>query len=323
MRILVTGGAGYIGSVIVEELLANNHEAVVYDNLSKGHRDAVPPGAHFIHGELSDRGAVAAALATHKIDAVMHMAADSLVPESVVNPAKYYSNNMVTSLGLLEAMREAGVSRLVFSSSAAVYGECEIQPIAESAPTHPTNPYGETKLAFERACHWFENAYGMRYVALRYFNAAGATKRCGERHDPETHLIPIVLQVAAGKRAHVDVFGNDFPTRDGTCLRDYIHVGDLARAHVLALRQMDRSSEIFNLGCGGGFTVLEVIEAARKITGHPIPVRMVPRRAGDPALLVATSEKIKKELGWVPREQNLEGIISSAWNWLQAQSKSH
>jgi UDP-glucose 4-epimerase len=323
MRILVTGGAGYIGSVIVEELLASGHHPVVYDNLSKGHQDAIAPGAQFIHAGLGDLPTLENALAQHKIDAVMHMAADSLVPESVKNPAKYYSNNMVASLGLLEAMRKVGVSRLVFSSSAAVYGECEIQPIAETAPTQPTNPYGETKLAFERACHWYEKAYGMRYVALRYFNAAGASKRCGERHDPETHLIPIVLQVAAGTRPQVEVFGDDFPTRDGTCLRDYIHVSDLARAHVLALRQMDRSSEIFNLGCGGGYTVLEVIEAARKVTGHPIPVHIGPRRAGDPALLVATSEKIKKELGWVPQEQNLQSIIASAWDWMQNQTTSH
>ncbi len=318
MRILVTGGAGYIGSVVVEELLAQGETAVVYDNLSKGHRESVAPGAEFIQGELLDSEGLERVLAEHQVEAVMHMAADSLVGESFQNPAKYYGNNLVASLSLLKAMRASRVSRIVLSSTAAVYGEPEKQPISESDATCPTNPYGETKLALERALHWSEKAYGLRYVSLRYFNAAGATERCGELHDPETHLIPIVLQVASGQRPYLEIFGNDYPTRDGTCVRDYIHVSDLARAHVLALELLAERSAIFNLGCGGGYTVLEVVEAARKVTGHAIPVRFGPRRAGDPAVLVASSEKIQKELGWKARQQDLQAIIESAWTWMRA-----
>jgi UDP-glucose 4-epimerase len=317
MRILVTGGAGYIGSVVVEELLASGHGAVVYDNLSQGHRESVLPGAEFIEGEILDRAKMEAALTSHKIDAVIHMAASALVGESCVNPGKYYTNNLITSLSLLESMRATGVARLVLSSTAAVYGESRKALIDESDPTAPTNPYGETKLAFERACHWYEQAHGLRFVSLRYFNAAGATKLCGERHDPESHLIPIILQAAAGQRTHIEVYGNDYPTPDGTCVRDYIHVSDLARAHVLALGHLSKASGIFNLGCGGGHSVMEVIDEARRITGREIPVRVGPRRAGDPAVLVASSEKIKKELGWAPRKQDLHTIVSSAWEWMQ------
>src|ERR1700730_7340312 len=317
MRVLVTGGAGYIGSLVVEELLAQGHISVVFDNLSKGHRESVAPGAEFIQGELLDRQSLETVLVGHKIEAVVHMAADSLVGESFQNPAKYYANNVGAGLSLLEAIRSAHVSRIVFSSTAAVYGEPERQPIQESDPTLPTNPYGETKLALEKALHWYEQAYGLRYVSLRYFNAAGATARCGELHDPETHLIPLLLQVAAGKRPPLEVFGDDYPTRDGTCVRDYIHVSDLARAHVLALGVLSGKSAIFNLGCGGGYTVLEVIEAARQVTGHPIPLRIGPRRAGDPAVLIASSEKIQKELGWQPQQQDLRAIIESAWHWMR------
>jgi UDP-glucose 4-epimerase len=316
MHVLVTGGAGYIGSVIVEELLASGHKAIVYDNLSKGHRDAVADRAEFIQGDLLDKRTLEGAIEKHKIDAIMHMAAYSLVGESFQNPAKYYANNLTGSMVLLEAMRETGVSRLVFSSSAAVYGESEKQPIDELQPTLPTNPYGETKLAFERACHWHEQAYGLRYVTLRYFNAAGATERCGERHDPETHLIPIVLQVAAGQRPHVEVLGDDYPTRDGTCVRDYIHVSDLARAHILGLEHTERSSGTFNLGSGSGYTVLDVIETARKVTRREITVRIGPRRAGDPAILIASSEKIKQELGWTRQKPDLSTILTSAWDWM-------
>ena len=227
---------------------------------------------------------------------------------------------MVAGLSLLEAMRSARVSRMVFSSTAAVYGEPERQPIRESDATVPTNPYGETKLAFERALHWYEQAYGLRYVSLRYFNAAGATTRCGELHDPETHLIPLVLQVAAGRRPVLEVFGNDYSTRDGTCVRDYIHVSDLAHAHVLVLNVLSRKSEVFNLGCGGGYTVLEIIEAARRVTGRPIPIQIEPRRSGDPAVLIASSEKIQKELGWHPRHQDLNAIIESAWSWMRTRT---
>jgi UDP-glucose 4-epimerase len=316
MHVLVTGGAGYIGSVIVEELLTSGHQAIVYDNLSKGHRDAVADGAEFIQGDLLDKQTLEGAIEKHRIDAIMHMAAYSLVGESFQNPAKYYANNLTGGMVLLEAMRETGVSRMVFSSSAAVYGESEKQPIDELQPTLPTNPYGETKLAFERACHWHEQAYGLRYVTLRYFNAAGATERCGERHDPETHLIPIVLQVAAGQRPRVEVLGDDYPTRDGTCVRDYIHVSDLARAHILGLKHTKRSSGTFNLGSGSGYTVFDVIEAARKVTRREIPVRIGPRRAGDPAILIASSDKIKQELGWTRQKQDLSTILTSAWDWM-------
>jgi UDP-glucose 4-epimerase len=317
VRILVTGGAGYIGSVVAEELVKDGHDTVVYDSLYKGHRGAVVEGAEFVRGDLTDGKLLRESL--RGADAVVHMAADSLVGESVTNPAKYYRNNVVAGLALLDAMRDAGVRRLVFSSTAATYGEPEKQPIEESDPTRPTNPYGETKLAFERALRWYEHAYVIRYASLRYFNAAGATARCGEDHDPETHLIPIVLQAAAGRRAHVEVYGDDYPTRDGTCVRDYIHVVDLARAHILALSALDERSAIYNLGCGGdGYTVNEVVAVAREVTGRDIEARVGPRRPGDPAVLVASSEKIKRELGWSPRRQDLREIISSAWEWMQS-----
>jgi UDP-glucose 4-epimerase len=247
------------------------------------------------------------------------MAASSLVGESVVEPAKYYDNNVVCGLVLLNAMLACGVKKIVFSSTAAVYGEPEEQPIAESASTNPTNPYGEAKLAFERAMHWYEGAYGLRYASLRYFNAAGATEKCGEDHDPETHLIPITLQAAAGKRAQVEIYGDDYPTQDGTCIRDYIHVVDLARAHILAFDALNERSAIYNLGCGGdGYSVREVIETARRVTGREIPVRIGPRRPGDPAVLIASSDRIKRELGWSPEFQDLEKIVDSAWRWMQA-----
>jgi UDP-glucose 4-epimerase len=317
MHVLVTGGAGYIGSVVVEELLRDGHEVTVYDNLSKGHARAVAPAAEFVKGELQDQSRMRETLRRKEIEAVIHMAADSQVGESVEQPAKYYQNNLVAGLSLLEAMRAADVKGLVFSSTAAVYGEPSKQPIEETAPTGPTNPYGETKLAFERALHWHSLAYDIRYVSLRYFNAAGATEQCGESHDPETHLIPLVLQVATGLR-DVQVYGNDYPTRDGTCVRDYIHVVDLARAHILALDALSKRSAVFNLGCGGdGYSVMEVIECARAVTGRGIPVKMAPRRAGDPAVLIASSERIQQELNWSPQFQNLEEIVSSAWDWLQ------
>ena len=318
MRVLVTGGAGYIGSVVVEELINDGHEVVVYDNLAKGHRESVHPDAKFVQADLLDTTRLQQTLLESKVEAVIHMAADSLVGESVQQPAKYYRNNLVAGLSLLDAMRTAQVTRLVFSSTAAVYGEPAKQPIEETDPTGPTNPYGETKLSFERALPWFEKAYGLRSVSLRYFNAAGATARCGEWHDPETHLIPIVLQVAAGAREAVEIYGNDYPTRDGTCVRDYIHVVDLARAHVLSLGILDERSAIYNLGCGGdGYTVNEVIQHAREVTGKEILVRIGPRRPGDPAVLIASSERIKRELGWSPKFQDLRKIIESAWSWLK------
>ncbi|MCA1557573.1 MAG: UDP-glucose 4-epimerase GalE, partial [Acidobacteria bacterium] len=275
MRVLVTGGAGYIGSVVTEELVRGGHDAVVYDSLYKGHRGAVHAEAKFVEGDLMDADRVRLALRENGIEAVIHMAADSLVGESVEKPAKYYRNNVVAGLALLDAMMAEGVLRLVFSSTAAVYGEPEKQPIEESDPTNPTNTYGETKLAFEHVLSWYDRAYNLRYASLRYFNAAGATRLCGEWHDPETHLIPIVLQAAAGRRPHVEVYGDDYPTRDGTCVRDYIHVVDLARAHILALDVLSERSRIYNLGCGGhGYTVNEVIETARAVTALDIPVRV-------------------------------------------------
>jgi UDP-glucose 4-epimerase len=252
------------------------------------------------------------------------MAASSLVGESCVDPGKYYHNNMVAGLVLLDEMIKAGIRHIVFSSTAATYGEPELQPINESVPTNPTNPYGETKLAFEHALRWYDAAYGMRYASLRYFNAAGATEHCGEDHDPESHLIPIALQVASGKRKQVEIFGDDYPTPDGTCVRDYIHVVDLARAHILALQALSRGSAIYNLGCGGaGYSVREVIETVREVTGKEIPVQVGPRRAGDPPTLIASSDKIKSELGWMPQYQDLRVIVESAWRWAQTHGEGY
>lgn len=324
MRILVTGGAGYIGSVVTEELLNDGHEAVVLDSLYKGHRSAVDPRAQFVQADLTDSETLREVLKQNHIDAVIHMAADSLVGESVDQPAKYYRNNLAGGLNLLDAMRDCGVGKFVFSSTAATYGEPEKQPITETDPTDPTNPYGETKLAFERVLHWYEGAYGLRYASLRYFNAAGATERCGEGHDPETHLIPLVLQVAAGMRPEVAVYGNDYPTADGTCIRDYIHVLDLARAHILALGILDERSAIYNLGCGGeGYSVQAVIDTACEVTGRDIATKVGPRRAGDPSVLIASSEKIRNELGWQPEFQDLRVIIQSAWKWLMAHPRGY
>lgn len=320
MVVLVTGGAGYIGSVLTEELIAAGHEVVVYDDLSKGHRDAVAEEAAFVEADLLDATTLRRTLREHGVEAVVHMAASSLVGESVADPAKYYHANVEGGLSLLEGMRAEGVTRLVFSSTAAVYGEPARQPIDEDTPTAPTNPYGETKLAFEHALRWFEQAYGIQHVSLRYFNAAGASERNGERHDPETHLIPLVLSAAMGHSPVVTIFGDDYPTRDGTCVRDYIHVLDLARAHVLALESLAEPgarSAIYNLGCGGeGYTVREVIDAARRISGREIPVRVGTRRPGDPAVLVASSDRIARELGFRPTLQDLSRIIESAWRWL-------
>lgn len=322
MQVLVTGGAGYIGSVVTEELVNDGHHVVVYDDLSKGHRDAVVKDAGFVQGNLLDGAKLRQTINDNQIEAVIHMAACSLVGESCEAPAKYYHNNLVAGLVLLDVMRECGVQKIVFSSTAATYGEPESQPISETAPTNPTNPYGETKLAFERAMHWSERAYGLRYASLRYFNAAGASEKCGEDHDPESHLIPITLQAAVGKRSHVEIYGDDYPTPDGTCIRDYIHVIDLARAHILSLDVLNERSSIYNLGCGGdGYSVREVIETARRVTKETIPVRVGPRRAGDPAVLIASSDKIKSELGWQPQFQDLELIVDSAWRWMLAHQK--
>lgn len=320
MRVLVTGGAGYIGSVVTEELVNDGHEVVVYDNLVKGHREAVGSGARFVQGDLLDSATLRQTLKDNSIEAVIHMAAYSLVGESCEHPSKYYQNNVVAGLVLIDTMLECDVKKIVFSSTAATYGEPESQPIFETARNNPTNPYGESKLAFEHAMSWYERAYGLRSVSLRYFNAAGASEKCGEDHDPESHIIPIALQVATGKRQQVEIYGDDYPTPDGTCLRDYIHVIDLARAHILALGIFgEGKSRIYNLGCGGnGYSVREVIEMARQVTGKEIPARIGPRRAGDPAVLIASSDRIKSELGWEPRYQDLRVIIESAWRWMES-----
>ena len=319
MRVVVTGGAGYIGSVVTELLLDDGHDVLVLDSLVKGHRDAIAEGAEFVHADLLQQEVVADARARFGCEAVIHMAAHSLVGESISEPAKYYHNNVTGGLALLGAMRSAGVDRLVFSSTAAVYGEPARQPIAEEDPQQPTNPYGATKLAFEQALPWYQHAHGLRSISLRYFNAAGATDRHGERHDPETHLIPLVLEAAAGRRPHVSVFGTDYPTADGTCIRDYIHVEDLARAHALALAELARGPMCrhFNLGCGGdGYSVREVIDTATRITGRRIDTVIAPRRPGDPAVLIASSDRIRAELGWRPARQRLDDIIASAWRWM-------
>ncbi|MEB3197026.1 MAG: UDP-glucose 4-epimerase GalE [Candidatus Sericytochromatia bacterium] len=317
MNVLVVGGAGYIGSVTVERLRAAGLSPIVFDNLTKGHRAAVPPEVPFYQGDMGDRQALDAVFQAHAIDAVMHFAALSLVGESVEHPARYFQNNVAKGLVLLDAMRDAGVTKLVFSSTAAVYGEPTRWPIEEDFPHAPTNPYGESKLAFEKALKWYERAYGLRYAALRYFNACGASERVGEDHDPETHLIPLILQVAQGRREFIGMFGDDYPTPDGTCVRDYIHVEDLADAHIKALGVLGERSVTYNLGNGTGFSVKQVVEAARAVTGHAIPARVMPRRAGDPAVLVASSARIREELGWNPVKPAIETIIADAWAWHQ------
>ena len=318
MKILVVGGAGYIGSVTVERLKAAGHEPVVFDNLLKGHREAVPADVPFYEGDMGSKADLDKVFGEQRIDAVMHFAALSLVGESVDHPAKYFANNVSNGLVLLDTMLAHGIKKFVFSSTAAVYGEPENWPIEEDFPHNPTNPYGESKLAYEKALKWYEKAYGLRYATLRYFNACGATGGCGEDHHPETHLIPLILQVAQGKRPHIGIFGDDYPTPDGTCVRDYIHVVDLADAHVKALSILDERSGTFNLGNGTGFSVKQVIEAARKVTGHAIPAQVLPRRAGDPAVLVASSARIREQLGWDPQHPGIETIIADAWAWHQA-----
>jgi UDP-glucose 4-epimerase len=317
MKILVTGGAGYIGSVVVARLLESGHEVVVYDNLSRGHRASVSEHARLVVGDIADEAALDSVL-VQGFDGVMHFAASIEAGESMQAPEKYVRNNPAGPLSLLQALLRHTVPRLVFSSTAALYGEPKRIPIAEDDEMLPTNAYGESKLLVERMLQWLHRIHGLRYASLRYFNVAGATETLGEAHDPETHLIPLVLRVAQGKRDTIAIFGNDYDTPDGTCIRDYIHVLDLADAHLLAFDALGSQSRlIYNLGNGRGFSIREVIEAARKVTGHPIPAVEAPRRAGDPAVLVASSDKISRELGWKPRFQSLESIISTAWEWLQ------
>lgn len=318
MAVLVTGGAGYIGSHTVAALLERGEQVVVVDSLYQGHREAVTGGKLYV-GDLRDEAFLSQVFAENEIDGVIHFAANSLVGESMKDPGKYYHNNVYGTLCLLERMNEAGVKRIVFSSTAATYGEPERIPIDELDRTLPTNTYGETKLAMEKMIRWFDVAHGVKSVSLRYFNAAGAHEsgRIGEDHSPETHLIPLVLQVALGQREHISIFGDDYPTADGTCIRDYIHVGDLAEAHILALGRLrdGGDSAVYNLGNGKGYSVREIIEIAREVTGHPIPARVESRRAGDPAELVASSDRARAELGWTPTRDKLADIVSSAWNW--------
>jgi UDP-glucose 4-epimerase len=318
-RVLVTGGAGYIGSVVTSQLLSKGCEVVVFDNLSNSRAVATPSGAKLVTGDTADRALLDRVFTEHHFDAVMHFAASIEAGESMKVPEKYFRNNTANSLNLLEVVLAHKVPRFVFSSTAALYGTPDRTPIEETDPLHPTNTYGESKLLVEHMLDWFHRIHGLRYACLRYFNAAGATPQQGEDHRPESHLIPLILQVALGKRDHVAIYGTDYPTPDGTCIRDYIHVSDLASAHLLvldALREKDKL--IYNLGNGRGFSVREVIETVRRVTGHPIPVREVERRAGDPAVLVASSAKIKRDLRWEPQFPALESIVRSAWDWFRA-----
>lgn len=313
MKLIVTGGAGYIGSVCTARLLEAGHEVTVVDDLSTGHADAVPEGARFVQGDAAE---VASTLLAEGFDGVLHFAAKSLVGESMQDPGAYWRGNVLTSLRLLEAMRTHGVQRLVFSSTAATYGEPETTPIPETAPTAPTNTYGATKLAIDHAITSYARAHGLAAVSLRYFNVAGAYGRYGERHTTETHLIPLILQVATGHRDQVCIYGDDYPTEDGTAIRDYIHVVDLADAHLLALAHAEPGThQIFNLGNGTGFSVRQVIDACREVTGHPIPAVVSQRRAGDPAILVASSDKARQVLGWKPQHTDLPGIVADAWEF--------
>jgi UDP-glucose 4-epimerase len=317
MNVLVTGGAGYIGSVVADELLQAGHEVIAFDNLSRGHHQAVPKKAELVVGELADRSGLDRLFQSRKIDAVIHLAALIEAGESMKAPGEFFRNNTANALTLLEAMVVAKVKRFVFSSTAALFGNPDRTPIEEGDPIHPTNPYGESKLLVERMLAWFHQIHDLRYASLRYFNAAGAARPDqGEAHQPESHLIPRVLQVALKRASNVNIFGADYSTPDGTCVRDYIHVSDLAQAHLLALRALEESSPlIYNLGNGHGFSVREVIEVARQVTGHAIPVVESPRRAGDPAILIASSEKIRRELGWRPKFPELKSMVESAWHW--------
>jgi UDP-glucose 4-epimerase len=315
MKIFLTGGAGYIGSAAAQRLLAAGHEVTILDSLVTGHRQAVPEGAQFIQADLSDRQALFDALRAQEYSAVMHFAAFIEAGESMHEPGKYFQNNAINSLWLLEACVQAGVRRFVYSSSAAVYASSD-EPLTEEAPLRPSNIYGQTKLMTETMLEWYRQARGLGYAALRYFNAAGGLPDRGEAHQPETHLIPLVLQVALGQRSGVQIFGTDYPTPDGTCVRDYIHVADVVSAHLLALEALEPEAKlIYNVGSGAGYSVRQVVETARRVTGHSVPAEEAPRRPGDPPRLVANSDKIRRELGWAPQHPSLEDIIASAWEW--------
>lgn len=330
MRVLVSGGAGYIGSVTSECLLSAGHEVVVLDNLSRGHRSAVPPGTPLIVGDVRDRVRVTALLREHRCECVMHFSAASLVGESMREPGEYFGNNVVGMASLLEGMRAAGVRKIIFSSTAATYGEPETVPIPEEAPVRPTNPYGESKAMSERMLAWYREIHGFRHAALRYFNAAGASREHGEDHEPETHLIPLALRAAAGSGGRageppaLSLFGTDYPTPDGTCVRDYVHVLDLAQAHIRALERLEELEEsVFNLGNGEGYSVREVVSSVERVTGRRVPVIEAPRRPGDPARLVASSARARRLLGWKPEHAELDRIVGDAWAWMSSHPEGY
>jgi UDP-glucose 4-epimerase len=318
MNVLVTGGAGYVGSVVTEHLLKQGHNVTVLDNLRQGHREAVLPPAELVEGDVCDTGTLERVFLRSGINAVMHMAADTVVGYSMTDPKRYFSNNLIGGINLLNAMMEHDVSTIIFSSTAAVYGEPHTTPIEEEHPKVPINSYGQSKLMFETILDWYRRAYGMEYIAFRYFCAAGATEHLGEDHRPETHLIPNVLRVALEGDRPVSVFGTDYPTSDGSCIRDFIHVSDVAKAHLLALHRADSlSGRVYNLGNGEGYSVLEVIRVAERVVGRTIPVEFCSRRPGDPVTLIASSKRAAKELGWKPKFPELESIVESAWEWLK------
>lgn len=315
MRVLVTGGAGFIGSITVERLIAAGEQVIVFDNLSQGHRDAVHPSADFVLGDLADATLVGETLAAYQPDAIMHFASRTLVGESMEKPFMYLGENVTNALNLFQAAVNHQINKIIVSSTANLFDQVAEMPITETSPIHPGSPYGESKYFLERMLYWLDRTVGLRYAALRYFNAAGSSKERGEDHDPETHLIPLVLDVAQGKRESITIFGNDYPTPDGTCVRDYIHVEDLADAHILALHALEKGSRTYNLGSGTGYSVKQVVDLAEQVTGREIVANFGSRRAGDPAVLVAGSERIKRELHWQPHYAKLEDIISSAWQW--------
>ncbi len=323
MRVLVTGGAGFIGSITVERLLAAGEEVVVFDNLSQGHRDAVHPSAHFVQGDLADAALIEQTLVEYKPNAIMHFASRTLVGESMHKPFLYLGENITNGLNLFQAAVNTGVHKIIISSTANLFDNVAEMPITETSPIQPGSPYGESKYMLERMLYWLERTQGVRYAALRYFNAAGSSLERGEDHDPETHLLPLVLDVAQGKSESITIFGNDYPTSDGTCVRDYIHVEDLADAHILALRALDKGSRTYNLGTGTGYSVQQVVDFAEEVTGREIMAEFGPRRGGDPAVLVAGSARIQQELNWKPRYTNLQEIIASAWKWRLANPKGY
>ena len=324
MNILVTGGAGYVGSVVVEELLKQGYEVIVLDNLQQGHQGAILPAAKLASVDICDARALDQVFRGYQIDAVMHMAAETVVEYSMTDPKKYFHNNIVGGINLLDTMLKYQVDKFIFSSSAAIYGEPQSTPIEEDHPKLPVNSYGESKLMFEHILKWYGRAYGLKHISFRYFNAAGASELLGEDHCPETHLIPNVLKAALDKNSPVYIFGTDYPTKDGSCIRDYVHVTDIAQAHVLALEKIDAlSGRAYNLGNGEGYSVLEVMETAKKVTSVDIPTKISARRAGDPAVLVASSDRAKEELGWKPKFPELESIIASAWKWMKEHLKEY